>query len=300
VLSWVQGKRAARLRTLVILDLLTGALVATVLALVLQPVVLTGLSWLLKVQVTISACTLSLPGTCAPTLSQLDWVIAGSSLALGLLVLVISLLLRGVTRLRNGAVAAAQPKERLTLGDLVPMVCSDRGGLRAGALQLLGGLISQLRPFLWPLLLLAGSISLASSARAIQVHLHANDALLATDLRQTAINIVLNLLVNALPGLIEGPVGFTFFIAAVGVLLLSGRVVAGTREFIAFANMQWRLLAWLCFLPLFVLNRLGLWLRVTQHHPFDALSLTALTSFVLFLAFTVRSLGVRRQAAPRE
>src|SRR5262249_36983771 len=148
-----------RLRYLIGLDLLTGALLSALLALALQPALLMALSHLLKVDVSVSACMVAVPGSCMPTLSQLDWLAAGVSLAAGLLILGTSLLLRGLMRLRGrGMASGAGERERLGLGRLMALVGSDRGPLRDGLLDLLAGLGGQLRLILWPLLLLAGSV----------------------------------------------------------------------------------------------------------------------------------------------
>jgi hypothetical protein len=280
VLSWTSRRpgltsaRVLRRRYLIALDLGTGALLCALLALALQPALLTVLARLLKVNVSVSACMVAVPGTCAPTLSQLDWLAAGVSLAAGLLLLVTSLILGGIMRPRGGA-RAAGAREPLTLERIIALVGSDRGRLREGLLRLLGGLVGQLRSIFVPLLLLAGSISLASSARAIQVHLHANDALVGPDPGSTLHGITLNAVTNALPGLVEGPVGFSFFAAALGLLLLSWHVVENTRQFISEINTKVvRPTVRIVFLALFGLNWLGLQLHLTRHHPFDAFSLT--------------------------
>jgi hypothetical protein len=304
VLSWTSrrpGRTSARVlrrRYLIALDLLTGALLCALLALVLQPALLTLLSRLLKVNVSVSACTVAVPGTCAPTLSQLDWLAAGVSLAAGLLLLVTSLILGGIMRLRGGANAAGA-REQLTLKRSIALVGSDRGRLREGVLRLLGGSVGQLRSILVPLLLLAGSISLASSARAIQVHLHANDPLVATHLGDTLHGITLNAVTNALPGLAEGPVGFSFVVAAMGILLRSWHVVDNTRQFISkiFATVV-RPTTPVVLLALFGLNWLGLQLHLTRHHPFDAPSLTTLSSVVVLLGVGV-SVLMRRLRSPQ-
>jgi hypothetical protein len=285
-LSWTNWKsgltsvRALRLWYVIALDLLTGALLSTLLALILQPASLTLLARLLKVNVVVSACMVALPGACTPALSTFDWLIAEVSLALGLLIIIASALPHGITRLRSEARTLKAPE----LGRIIALVGSDRGRLREALRQPLTRLVLQLRPILLPLLLLVGSVSLASSARAIQAHLHANDALVGKDPGHLLSGITFNAIANALPGFIEGPIGFTSFVAALSVLMFSWRVFENTGQFISLITLIWRFTAWFYFLALFGVNWLGIVSGLTPHHPFDVFSLTALYSFVFLIS----------------
>lgn len=162
------------MRQLVSGDLIAGAIITLVLAFVFQDFVINFFSHVLQTGVDVTTCTVSLPAPCPtpghvsdpPTLNFIDRIQTLIYLPLGLLILALGAVVRGLGR----EVDADNPTsifERVVaeLLDTVRAALNRRTGV---AFNLALGL----RSVAWPVLIFLGVLWVAAAARGIQNYLH--------------------------------------------------------------------------------------------------------------------------------
>lgn len=307
-------------------DLIAGAVLTLIMAVIFRAGIINFFSDALQVHVGINTCTVTWPfGPCtppgatlrdAPTLSFIDLIQALIYLPLGLLVLAISATLSGMaagegvdTRLGHQPGTAHLFSEQddgsttrsvaeqvtLTLLNTLRSAISRRRAQMA-----VGNMALSLRNVIWPVLVLIGTISVATAARGIQNYLH-----LQSDIKtcstpscpdysavQHALTFGQPFLSMAL-ALIWGLVAVMAVALSVALLIFSQRVAENTVKFLALIGFIALLTFWIFSLALSGFNEL-LWLaHATDRWPFPQPGPSTIISLACLLIFGLLVLARR-------
>lgn len=295
-------------------DLIAGAVLAALLAILFSQPVAYVLAGLAQSQVVVTACTVSLPGAClnssAPdtrvTLTFIDTLIALSVLVLGLIILALSAVLSGlaargaVDNTVLEAVPSQQEAARATqsVGEQVSLTIINT--LRAALSRSfrLTGIFLSLRNVVWPALVFLSAASLAFAARFVIFYLHHDKTL----------DITLNYLFPAVGWLI---VAVGAAVLALGIYEVSLEVMWNSLRFLSIVGFVILLTFWLFSLAMWSVNEFLIQTFVTTRNPFALPGVsTFLSAFILalyaVLAFIpgwrtrrILRMGGARQAAPR-
>lgn len=293
-------------------DLLAGALLCVVLAIIFRPDIV-GTFWhLTNSSVTVNGCTVSWAiGNCTPpgltkadppTLTFIDTILALIALPTGLLVLALAGAISGLGALggvarepgeslpltpapqQQSSTQAISAKVSQTLVDTLLAALNRRGGGgRASAAEVASeSLLLPLRNVLWPPLIFLGVAAIAQTATRLQIYFHSGKSFMDE----------VSLLVNAAPWSIIAAVSI---VIALTLLVFHGRVADNTFRFLGLVAFIALLTAWIYSLALWSFNQLLLLLGASARHPFDppawntVLSLSALLIFgTLYFARRVR------------
>jgi hypothetical protein len=311
-------------------DLIAGAVLALLLALIFRPEVLNALSNV-GVGIHINTCTVSWPvGTCVhggaltdpPTIFFMDLIQALVYLPLGLLILALSATLSGF-----GAVGGVD--ESLT--NPVPAAGADESSTESVSEQVTMTLINTLRSMLnrrvrvaadnlamslrnvvWPALVLLGTISVATTAHYIQRYLH----LLSDSRTCTSSANCLDYLGNAaspsvrdlLSGgaqyqaeglaLLWGLIGVFSIVISVTLLVFKQRVAENTLRFLGLIGFIVLLTFWIFSLALSGFNAFFSLTHISNRVPFPQPGATTILSAAALAVFGF-ALLFRRVRGPR-
>ena len=308
----VDTKSLPGMQQLVAGDLLAGALLCVVLAIIFRPDIV-GTFWhLTNSSVVINGCTVSWAvGDCTPpgltkadppTLTFIDTILALIALPTGLIVLALAGAISGLGALggvrrdpgesqplspvpqQQSSTQAISAKVSQTLLDTLLAALNRRGGGgRASAAEVASeSLLLPLRNVLWPPLIFLGVAAVAQTATRFQTYFHSGKSLMDE----------LSLLVTAAPW---GLIAAVSIVIALTLLIFHGRVADNTFRFLGLVAFIALLTAWIYSLALWSFNQLLLLLSASSRHPFDppawntALSLGALLIFgTLYFARRLR------------
>lgn len=303
----------ATLTELVSGDLIAGAVLTLLLSLIFRAGVINFFSDALQVHVNITTCTVSWPfGHCAggaglgdpPTLSFLDLLQTLLYLPLGLLILAISATLSGLAA--GGGVNESERVAHASGPAAAALTNDQRAGavpiaqdVAATVLNTLRSAISRrlrrapsnitfsLRSALWPVLVLIGTIAVASAARAIQQYLHIlSDQRTCTEPGFLSCDFVKqNLLTFGQPYasaalvLLWGAVAVLAITFSVALMLFRWRVAENALQFLGFVGLIVLLTFWIFSLALSGFNGLFWLIDHTVRVPFPQPGATTIISF---------------------
>jgi hypothetical protein len=309
-----RSKEMPSLEDLISGDLIAGAVLAIILAILFSPPVAYVLTRLAQSKLPLTACTVALPGACLTsstpdprvTLTFLNTLISLAVLVLGLIILALSAVLSGLAA--RGAVdetvleavpgRPASDRAPESVGEQVSLTIINT--LRAALSRSfrLTGIFLSLRNVVWPALIFLSAVSLAFAAIFVQTYLHNDKSLTFT----------LNYLLPALGWMI---VAVGAAVIALGIYEVSFEVVWNSLRFLSIAGFVVLLTFWLFSLAMWSINEFLLQTFVTERNPFALPGVsTFLSAFILalyaVLAFTpgwrtrrILRVGGARQAAPR-
>jgi hypothetical protein len=294
-------------------DLLAGALLCVVLAIIFRPDVV-GTFWhFTNSSISIDGCTVSWPvGHCTPpgltradppTLTFIDTIFALIALPTGLIVLALAGAISGLGALggvarqpgstqpltpvgeQQSSTQAISEQVSRTLLDTLLAALNRRGGGSgpASAAEVASeSLLLPLRNVLWPPLIFLGVAAIAQAATNIQVYFHSDKSL----------GDEMTLIATAAPWTLVTAVSI---VIALALLVFHGRIADNTFRFVGLVAFIALLTGWIYSLALWSFNKLLLLLGAGTRHPFDppawntAISLGALLVFgTLFFARRLR------------
>jgi hypothetical protein len=295
-------------------DLIAGAVLAIVLAIIFSQPVAYVLAGLAQSQVVVTACTVSLPGACPTptsvpdtkaTLTFIDTLISLVVLVFGLIILALSAVLSGLaargavdeTVLETAPGRPAPARATDSVGEQVSLTIINT--LRAALSRSfrLTGIFLSLRNVVWPGLVFLSAASLAFASRFVMFYLH-NDKTL---------DITLNYLFPALGWLI---VAVGAAVLALGIYEVSLEVMWNALRFLSIVGFVILLTFWLFSLAMWSINEFLLQTFVTDRDPFAQLGVSTFLSAVILLLYAVLAfvpgwrnrrilrMGGARQAAP--
>jgi hypothetical protein len=313
-------------------DLIAGAALALVLALVFRAGVINFLSQLLQTKLTVNTCTVSWPvGHCAaggtqsdpPTLFFMDLLQSLVYLPLGLLILALSATIAGLGagegldaranetrgRLRTPTQpgTAESPTTSAEISAQVAQTIFDtlRTALNRRVRSVPGNLALSLRNAVWPMLVFVSTLSVAAGAREIQLYLHVlSDEQTCTVPGYLSCSYVnSNLAVNGQPytslaiALVLGAIAVLAITFAMAFLIFRQRVAENTLRFLGLIGEIVLLTFWIFSLTLSVFNLL-LWLldrnvRVPFPQPGAATALS-LAAFLIWGIYLIATRGRNR------
>jgi hypothetical protein len=304
------GEKAATkslpgMQQLVAGDLLAGALLCVVLAIIFRPD-LVGAFWrVTNSSVFVNGCTVSWPlGACAPpgltkadppTLTFIDTILALIALPTGLVILALAGAISGLgalggvarkqnesrplptgTQQQSSTQAISEQVSRTLLDTLLAVLNRGGGGGQPTAATVASeSLLLPLRNVLWPPLIFLCVAATAQAATHIQTYFHSSKFLGDEAL----------LIANVAPWALVSAVSVVF---ALALLVFHGRIANNTFRFLGLVAFIALLTAWIYSLALWSFNKLLLLLGVGGRHPFDppawntAISLGALLVFGSF------------------
>lgn len=288
-------------------DLLAGALLCVVLAIIFRPDVVAAFWHLTNTSVYTNGCTVSWPlGACTPpglaksdppTLTFIDTIFALIALPTGLIVLALAGAISGLgalggvrrepgtseplgnstTQQQSSTQAISEQVSRTLLDTLLAAL--NRGGGSSGAPSAAEvaseSLLLPLRNVLWPPLIFLGVAAVAQAATHIQAYFHSSK-LLGDELLLVA---------TAVPWALVCAVSI---VLALALVVFHGRIAENTFRFLGLAAFIALLTGWIYSLALWSFNQLLLLLDASTRRPFDppawntAISLAALLIFGTF------------------
>ncbi len=288
-------------------DILAGAFLCGILAVLLRSDVV-GVFWqVLRTNVHVTGCTVSWPvGACTlpgggranpPTLTFIDSIVALTALPTGLLILALTASISGLNALvgvetgdkrsqpdpaskNESSTQAVSQQVSLTIFDTILSAINRWSGGKAKANPAEAAtqsLLLSLRNVIWPPLIFLGVVGLAQFASYAQSYMHSHKTLL--DELDYVGPMVVWIAVSAL-----------CIVFAIALLVFHGRIAENSLRFIGLIGFIALLTLWLYSLALWSLNQLLLRTGATDRHPFDppvwnsAISLSALLVFgILFI-----------------
>lgn len=301
----IDKKSLPGMQQLVAGDLLAGALLCAVLAIIFRPDIVDTFWRLTNATVHINGCTVSWPlGICTapgltkadpPTLTFIDTILALIALPTGLLVLALAGAISGLGALggvvrepgntqplpqqsqqQQSSTQAISEQVSRTLLDTLLAALNRGGGGRASAAEVASeSLLLPLRNVLWPPLIFLGVAAVAQAASHIQIYFHSGKSL----------NDEALLIATAAPWALVAAVSI---VIALTLVVFHGRIADNTFRFLGLVAFIALLTAWIYSLALWSFNQLLLLLGASARHPFDppawntALSLGALVVFGTF------------------
>ena len=318
----IDRKSLPGMQQLVAGDLLAGALLCAVLAVIFRPDVISGFWHLTNSSVFVNGCTVSWPlGACTPpgltkadppTLTFIDTILALAALPTGLLILALAGAISGLGAL--GGVAREVTESRplpapgehesstQAISEHVSRTLLDTllAALRRGGGSASGGgsgqpsaaevasesLLLPLRNVIWPPLIFIGIEAVAQAATRIQTYFHSDKSLLDE----------LTLVITALPWSLVTAI---CIVAALALVVFHGRVAENTFRFLGLVAFIALLTGWIYSLALWSFNRLLILLDASARHPFDPPSWNTVISLAALLIFGALYFGrrLRRPAA---
>jgi len=297
-------------------DLIAGAVLCLLLAIIFRDSVMSFFSQALNVGINIQTCTVSWPiGACVPpggglhdppTLTFIDLIQALVYLPLGLLILALSATLSGL-----GAVGGVderqigqQEPEPIDSGESSTESVADqvsltvintlRSALNRRIRIAAGSLALSLRNAVWPALILLGTISVAASSRYIQFYLH-----LLSDQRTCATpacpeyHIVQGLLGSwqqyqaVVLALVWGLIAVLSIVFSVTLLIFRRRVAENTLRFLGLIGFIILLTFWIFSLALSGFNGLFSLTHLSERVPFPQPGLSTIISALSLVIFGV-------------
>ncbi len=293
-------------------DILAGALLCAMLAVLFRSDVV-GVFWqILRADVHVTGCTVSWPiGACTspgggranpPTLTFIDSILALTALPTGLLILALTASISGLRALFGvetdnetgqsesadrveSSTQAVSQQVSLTIFDTIMSALNRWSGSRAKANPAEAAsqsLLLSLRNVIWPPLVFLGVVGVAQFAGYAQSYMHSEKNLL--DEVQYVMPLVIWIVVSTL-----------CLVLALALVVFHGRVAQNSLRFTGLIGFIAGLTLWIYSLALWSLNQLLLRTGATGRHPFDppawnsALSLAALLIFgILFVSRRLR------------
>jgi hypothetical protein len=269
-------------------DLIAGAVLAIILAVLFSPPVAYVLAGVAQAHEPVTVCTVALPGACPTpnstpdprvTLTFIDTLISLGVLVLGLIILALSAVLSGlaargaVDETVLEAVPGGPEYERpiQSVGQQVSLTIINT--LRAALSRSfrLTGIFLSLRNVIWPALVFLSAVSLAFAAILVQSYLH-NDKTLG---------VTLNFLFPAAGWLI---VAVGAAVLALGIYEVSLEVMWNSLRFLSIVGFVILLTFWLFSLAMWSVNEFLLQTFVTDRNPFALPGVsTFLSAFILAL-----------------
>ncbi len=310
-------------------DLMAGALLAFVLALIFRPEVLNALSSV-GVGIHINTCTVSWPvGACAqggavtdpPTLFFMDLIQALVYLPLGLLILALSATLSGfgavggVNETVTNAVpeASADDSSTQSVSEQVTLTLINtlRSALNRRVRIAADNLAMSLRNVVWPALILLGTISVATTAHYIQRYLHLlSDSVTCTTiacpdyLGGQGFPSVRDLLSSGSQyqaeglALLWGVIAILSIVMSIALLIFKRRVAENTLRFLGLIGFILLLTFWIFSLALSGFNAFFSLTHISNRVPFPQPGATTIVSAASLVIFGV-ALLFRRLRGPR-
>lgn len=308
----VATKSLPGMQQLIAGDLLAGALLCAVLAVIFRSDIISTFWHLTNSAIVVNGCTVSWPiGVCTPpgltkadppTLTFIDTILALIALPTGLLVLALAGAISGLGALggvakdesvttpipsgaqqKQSSTQAISEQVSRTLLDTLLSALNRGGGGKATAAEVASeSLLLPLRNVLWPPLIFLGVSAVAQASARIQIYFHS--------VKSPADEAVL--VVTAVPWALVSSVSI---VLALALLIFHGRVAENTFRFLGLVAFIALLTGWIYSLALWSFNQLLLLLSVSARHPFDppawntAISLGALVIFgTLYFARRLR------------
>jgi hypothetical protein len=280
-------------------DLISGAILVLVLSFVFQATIVNLFSDLLQINVHISTCTVSWPlGAChggggradPPTLSFMDLIQAFVYLPLGLLILALAAVIRGLGKeVDPDSAQSIYARVLNELLDTLRAALNRRGGVAFN-------LSLALRSVAWPVLILLGTIGVAAAARGIQDYLH-----LLSDQRtcidavhcggQDILTTVQQRLANfeqyrsAGLALGWGIVAVIGIVLSAALLLFRWRVAENSLRFLGLVGFTVLLTFWIFSLALSGFNALFSLTQLSHRVPFPQPGASTVISFAALVLF---------------
>jgi hypothetical protein len=301
-------------------DLIAGAALVALLALVFRSDVLTAFSNVLSINVPVDNCATIWPfGACTPpggglanppTLTFIDTIQALIYLPLGLLILALSAMLSGF-----GAVGGVNEQ---TIGqtDIKPVTDESstesvseqvsltvintlRSALNRRLRIALDNMLYSLRNAVWPILILIGVIAVASSAKFTRLYLHlqsdANTCPTACKATLDSFGWPYQYVIYA--GLF-GILAVVAIVLAVTILVFRIRVATNTFRFLGLIGFILLLTFWIFSLALSGFNGLLTLTGATQREPFPPFGVATVISLAALIIWGAIALIRRMRARP--
>jgi hypothetical protein len=313
-------------------DLVAGAVLVIILALVLRQEVISFFLNTIGVipQNPITACTVSLPGVChlppvsgqlnPPTLTFIDLIQSLIYLPLGLLILAIFATLRGLgaldalTNTQPSSPALMTPRDAssaVNVGQQVSIAVLDtlRAALSRRIYIALDGLVGSLRTVVWPSLIFLGVVAVAASARYIQTYLHlqSDERTCATKqcLEYSAVQRLLSEHVQftaPVSALLWGIVAVLAIVFSAAVFIYRWRVAENSLRLLGLIGFTVLLTFWIFSLALSGFNALFSLTNISQRVPFPQPGISTIISLVALVVVgtysLVRTMRSRRLTQP--
>lgn len=312
----VDTKSLPAMQQLVAGDLLAGALLCALLAVIFRPDVVSAFWHLVNSAISVNGCTVSWPlGRCTspgltrsdpPTLTFIDTILALVALPTGLLILALAGAISGLGALggvarepgnstpvpvdssqsQSSTQAISENVSRTLLDTLLAALNRGGGGGRPSAAEVASeSLLLPLRNVLWPPLIFVGIAAVAQAAARIQTYFHSSKSPGDEAL----------LVITALPWAL---VSSASIVIALALLVFHGRIAENTFRFLGLVAFIALLTAWIYSLALWSFNKLLVLLAATNRHPFDPPSWNTAISLGMLLLFGTLYFGrrLRRQA----
>jgi hypothetical protein len=308
-------------------DLIAGAVLALVLALIFRPEVLNALSNV-GVGIHINSCTVSWPiGACGkgglitdpPTIFFMDLIQTLVYLPLGLLILALSAMLSGfgavsgvdenVTNPVPDSSAGESSTESVSEQVTLTLLNTLRSALNRRVRVAADNLAMSLRNVVWPALVLLGTISVATTAHYIQRYLHLlSDSVTCTNTSCAdylgGSPSVHDLLTGGAQyeaeglAVLWGLIGVVSIVIAVTLLIFKRRVAENTLRFLGLIGFIVLLTFWLFSLALSGFNALFSITHASNRVPFPQPGVTTIVSAAALIVFGF-ALLFRRVRGPR-
>jgi hypothetical protein len=311
-------------------DLVAGAFLVLVLALIFRQETLNFFSSVLNVGVPINTCTVSLPGACnqyattgnPPTLTFIDLIQTLIYLPLGLIILALAATLSGLGAVGGVNEKAVAPSSQALLanregsstvnvGEQVSITVLNtlRSALNRRIRIAIGSLAGALRIVAWPSLILLGTIAVAASARYIQQYLHLqSDGRTCTTTACPEYGAVQRLFSEhvqftaPVSALAWGIVAALAIVFSATLLIYRWRVADNTLRLLGLVSFTVLLVFWIFSLALSAFNAFFSLTNISPRVPFPQPGAATIISFVALLIFggfaLIRTLGRRGQGQP--
>ena len=307
-------------------DLIAGAVLTLLLAVIFHDSVISFFSHLLNINVDVNNCVVAWPiGHCKapggglqnpPTLTFIDIIQALIYLPLGLIILALSATLSGlgavggVNEQQLNPVPAGSQDETSTESVSEQVSLTVLNTLRSALNRRLrriatDNLALSLRNVVWPLLILLGVIAVAAASRDIQTYLHIlSDQRTCTTAACPDLANVQNLLdsqqqyVNIGLAVVWGVVAVVSIVIAVTLLIFNLRVAENSFRFLGLIGFIVLLTFWIFSLALSGFNGLFSLTGLSHRVPFPQPGVATIISFAALLIFGVLLL-FRRVRGPR-
>lgn len=302
-------------------DLIAGAALAGLLALVFRSDVMTWFSNILAIRVPVTDCVTVWPfGACTlpgnglsnpPTLSFIDTIQALIYLPLGLLVLAVTAMLSGfgaVGGVDEQAIGQTESQsansdesstESVSESVSLTIINTLRSALNRRLRLALDNMLYSLRNAVWPLLILFGVIFVASAARFTRLYLHLqSDEHTCAPGCQSTIDKLGGPILNVLQAGLFGILGMVCIVLAMTILIFRLRVADNTFRFLGLIGFIILLTFWIFSLALSGFNGLLKLTGATQREPFPPFGPSTLISLGALLLWGVILLFRRMRARP--
>jgi hypothetical protein len=313
-------------------DLVAGALLVLVLALIFRQEVIGFLFNTLGVTTTHpTICTVSLPGNCSvpppvgqinpPTLTFIDLIQSLIYLPLGLIILALSATLSGlgaVGGVTGGAPSGAaqivpavrEGSSAVSVGEQVSITVLNtlRSALNRRIYIALDSLAGSLRTVVWPTLIFLGVAAVAASARYIQTYLHLqSDERTCNTAKCPEYGVVQRLLSEHVQftaptsALLWGIIAMLAIVFSASLLIYRLRVAENSLRLLALVGFTVLLTFWIFSLALSFLNALFSLMGISQRVPFPqpgASTVISLLALIIFGSYSLARTWRSRRLGP--